>query len=134
MFHGDLGRVLDLVDVHAVKRRQCRRGHRTGTPDLRLTAALRTGDAGICSDHISDDAGYRQRVDDLVLGEAAVLLHVIHDRRQYAAAAAGGGGNHHVLVRVLFTHCVSIGRNHTIHGNVGALVIAALGIEQLCLA
>ncbi len=132
--HGDLRRVLDLVDVQTVKGGERRSRHGTGASDFRLAAAFRAGDAGVGADYVPDDSGDSQSVDDLVLREAPVMLHVVQHRGQDTAAAAGRGGHHDVLVGVFLADGVGIGRDYPVHRDVRAFVVAALPVEQLRLA
>ena len=131
MLHGDLGGVLDLIDVQPVKRRQRCGSHGTGAADLGLTAALGSGDRGIGADHIADESRHRQRVQDFLLGKAPVRMHIVQHRRQHATASAGGSRDYDVLVGVFLADGVSVCGNDAVHRDIRALVVAALFIEEL---
>ena len=134
VLHGDFRGVLDLFDVQAVKRGQRGSRHRAGTADFRLAAAFGAGDAGVGADDVADHAGHGQRIQNLVLREAAVAMHVIKHRRKHAAAAAGRGGHDDVFIGVLLADRIRIGSDDAVHGHIRALVVAALVVKELGLA
>ena len=86
VLHRDLRGVFDLVDVQPVQGGEGRRGHGARAPDLRLTAAFRAGNARVGADDVADQGRHRQCVQDLLLREALVELHIVEKRRQNAAS------------------------------------------------
>ena len=78
MFHCDLGCILDLVDVEFVEGGKSGGCHGAGTSDLRLTSAFSAGDTGVGADHVADKPCNSKSIQDLVLRETAVFVHVVH--------------------------------------------------------
>ena len=131
MLHRDLSGVLDLVNTESIELSDGRCRHGTGASDLRLAAALCSGDAGICTNHIADKACDRERIQDLLLRKTSVLVHIIEDRRQNSAAAAGRRGNYDIFSCVFLAGRIGVGRDDSVHSHIRALVVAALLVQEL---
>ena len=125
MLHRDFRSILDLVDGQSIKLSNSRGSHRAGAADLRLASAFGTGDTRICTNHVTDQAGHSERIQDLLLRKSAVFVHIIENGRQNSAAPARRRCDYHILSRIFLTDRVRVSRNHAVHRNVGALVIAA---------
>ena len=61
------------------------------------------------------------------------MVHVIHDSGQNTAAAAGRRSHNDMLVSVFLTDRICIGRNESVHRDVGVFIVAAFFKQELCL-
>ena len=76
MLAGDLGSVLDLVNVQGEQLTKSRGSHCAGGANLSLAAALRTRDGRVGLDQIANDARRDQRFDHFAVAVAVLLLLV----------------------------------------------------------
>ena len=117
-----------------VQLRQARRRHGAGAANLRLAAALRPRDGGVCLDDIPHNARRRQGVEHVPVGEAQLLLLKDQHRRQHAAGPAGGGRHHHAAAGVLLADGKGVGTDLAVLPGLGAFVHVALAHQVLGLA
>ena len=108
----DFGSVLRLVRIEIAKDTQRRGGHGAGGADLRLAAALGTGDRGVAFDERPNQAGNRQCATDRFIAVLVPFLHISENRRQDAAGTAGRRSNNGTAVCVLLADCVGIGADN----------------------
>ena len=130
VLHGDLCRVLHLIQVLTVELRQGGGGHGAGGADLGLTAALGAGDGGVALGQAADDARGGEAPDDLLVGEAPGDLGIAQHGREDTAGAAGGGGDDQTVVGVLLRHRVGEGGDHLEFLQGGEIVLGDLFIEE----
>ena len=134
MLHGNLGCVLHLVQILAVK--LCKRSgcHGTGGADLCLAATLGTGDRGIALGKVTDDTGGGKTTNDLLVGEAPGILGILQHRRHDAAGTAGGRGDDGAVVRVLLSYSICVGGDPLEFQQAGMSFLRLLLQKELSLA
>ena len=134
MLHRHFGGVLNLAEAHAEQFAQRCRRHGAGGADFSLAAAFRTGNGRVGFDKVADQPADRQRAVDVVVGKAALILHILEHRRHNGARAAGRRGDDRSPARVLFARGKSIGADQAVFPGCFAFVNVALLIQQLRLA